>query len=55
MQKRSPSLVDKETHTPLHYIYIWEINIVICGLRASGGSDGKETACNVGDLGSIPG
>ena len=27
----------------------------MCGLRASGGSDGKESACNAGDLGSIPG
>ena len=30
MQKCSPSLVDKETYIPLYYIYIWEINIVIC-------------------------
>ena len=30
MQKCSPSLVDKETYIPLDYIYIWEINRVIC-------------------------
>ena len=27
----------------------------LLGTFASGGSDGKESACNVGDLGSIPG
>ena len=26
-----------------------------CKLNFPGGSDGKETACNTGDLGSIPG
>ena len=26
-----------------------------CSLGLHGGSDGKESACNVGDLGSIPG
>ena len=25
------------------------------GINESGGSDGKESACNAGDLGSIPG
>ena len=25
------------------------------GVRVPGGSDGKESACNAGDLGSIPG
>ena len=28
---------------------------VSCCKDFSGGSDGKESACNVGDLGSIPG
>ena len=27
----------------------------ICYVDFSGGSDAKESACNVGDLGSIPG
>ena len=27
----------------------------IISIRLAGGSDGKESACNVGDLGSIPG
>ena len=29
--------------------------ILQCGLDLPGGSDGKESACNVGDLGLIPG
>ena len=29
--------------------------ILQCGLDLAGGSDGKESACNVGDLGLIPG
>ena len=34
------------------YIYIC---ICMCVFVVSGGSDGKESACNVGDLDSIPG
>ena len=31
------------------------VNICVCTLGFPGGSDGKESACNAGDLGSIPG
>ena len=34
------------SHLTFRSSYIW---------RFSGGSDGKESACNAGDLGSIPG
>ena len=34
------------------YIVFW-LSLPIMGFP--GGSDGKESACNVGDLGSIPG
>ena len=34
------------THTHAHTIYIWGF---------SGGSDSKESVCNAGDSGSIPG
>ena len=38
-----------------HYInFISHISTDVCGLMP-GGSDGKESACNSGDLGSIPG
>ena len=37
------------------YIYIYIIyNMVYVVYGLSGGSDGKESACNVGDLGQIP-
>ena len=39
------------TKTLLLYLSISTVNI----LHHLGGSDGKESACNVGDLGSIPG
>ena len=35
-----------------HHIYIY---ICMCVFVVSGGSDGKESACNVGDSGLIPG
>ena len=33
----------------LNYMKFWDISITLVG------SDGKESACNAGDLGSIPG
>ena len=33
----------------------WDINLYFSNLGFPGGSDGKEAACNVGDLDSIPG
>ena len=33
----------------------WDINLYFSNLGFPGGSDGKESACNVGDLDSIPG
>ena len=48
----------KEEKTPEYiyiYIYIYIIyNMVYVVYGLSGGSDGKESACNVGDLGQIP-
>ena len=38
---------------PIRGIVIW--SSVTVALHFPGGSDGKESACNVGDLGSIPG
>ena len=36
--------------------FTWKINIISNSLQDfPGGSAGKESACNVGDLGSIPG
>jgi len=35
------------------YVYVCIIHIYIWGFP--GGSDGKESACNAGDLGLIPG
>ena len=41
------------------YICIYKINILICTygqyMGFPDGSDGKKSACNAGDLGSIPG
>ena len=31
------------------------VTMIVLYLGVPGGSDGKESACNVGDLGSIPG
>ena len=42
-----------QTHTHMH-TYIEHLDIVVDVLVFPGGSDGKESACNVGDLGSIP-
>ena len=36
-----------------HDIYIYQVPVYIRGFP--GGSDGKESACNTGGLGSIPG
>ena len=33
----------------------WHIYTTMCQTGFPGGSDGKESACSVGDLGSIPG
>ena len=32
----------------------WKLVLVICELGSPGGSDGKASACNAGDPGSIP-
>ena len=37
------------------YVYIPLILILYFSMGFPGGSDGKESACNAGDLGSIPG
>ena len=42
-----------QTHTHMH-TYIEHLDTVVDLLVFPGGSDGKESACNVGDLGSIP-
>ena len=33
---------------------VHKLNIIILDMGFPGGSDGKESACNAGDLGSIP-
>ena len=43
------SQTEKSKH---HMIYIY---VCVCVCIFPGGSDGKESACSVGDLGSIPG
>ena len=39
---------------PTEHLYLWVLNNAVClGFRLS--QNGKEYACNAGDLGSIPG
>ena len=42
-------------YTCIYYIKYTLYTYVYTGMGFHGGSDGKESACNVGDLGSIPG
>ena len=42
------------SHTLLGFANIY-LNVSSAGMRFPGGSDGKESACNAGDLGSFPG
>ena len=51
-----------ETYIPLLYLYIYSVCVCIyiyththIHTHFPGGSDGKEYACNAGDLGLIPG
>ena len=65
MEVRSMNLKDNLSIWFNHsYILFWQANLEIFSPCAnysgiyslfSGGSDGKESACNVGDLGSVPG
>ena len=43
------SLMNNNPHTPNFVFYLVPV------LKVSGGSEGKESACNVGDPGLIPG
>ena len=46
---------ERERDTSLMYIYIPDIDTEKDFMGFPGGSDGKETACNAGDTGLIPG
>ena len=39
----------------LTFMYVWKLFIVRYRKDFPGGSDGKASACNAGDLGSLPG
>ena len=47
--------VEKTIHSPLNYLKFVNLYGSLILHRIPGGSDGKEFACIVGDLGSIPG
>ena len=53
MNSRSVFLYDS-TLSGMHYL-VWGMSYLVGYLGFPGGSDGKETACNVGDLCLIPG
>ena len=48
---------DKEVISSRVVIYnmMTTVTMIVLYIGVPGGSDGKESACNVGDLGSIPG
>ena len=46
--------LEQASSQPLLYIFLF-IYICVCLLHIHGGSEGKASACNAGDLGSIPG
>ena len=45
----------KQFYTTYHFVYISKITDLFMKTGFPGGSDGKEYACNAGELGSIPG
>ena len=59
MQKRKYFYHPEKNKWSLHLYFFWEIPIQFATIRHTlgfpGGSDGKEPACNAGDLGSICG
>ena len=50
-----PEVTDKQLYMYIHYIFIYSMHVYYGLVNIRFRSEGKASACNAGDLGSIPG